>query len=50
MHNVKPYILTAGTVTNNLKGIIEMIIARINAFSFMGSVKGIPATGNSIYM
>ena len=43
MHKIKPGTLTTGTFKNNYKGTIERFVSRDNAFSFMGSVKGIPA-------
>ena len=43
MHKIKPGKLTAGTVKSNIRGAIEMFVARDNAFSFMSSVKGTPA-------
>ena len=43
MHKIKPGTLTVGKVKNNLKGTTERFVASDNAFSFMSSVKGIPA-------
>ena len=40
---IKPGTLTAGTVRSNFKGTIESFLARVNAFSFMSSVKRMPA-------
>ena len=40
MHKIEPGTLLAGTVKNNLKGIIERFVASDNAFSFISSVKG----------
>ena len=43
MTKIKPVTLTAGMVTNTLKGTIEKFVASDNAFSFLSSVKGTPA-------
>ena len=43
MHKIKPGKITAGTIKHNFKGTIERFVASANAFSFMSSVKGIPA-------
>ena len=43
MHKIKPGILRAGMVKNNVKGTIERFVASDNAFSFMSSVKGATA-------
>ena len=43
MHKRNPGTLTAGVVKNNYKETIERFVASDNAFSFMSSVKGIPA-------
>ena len=44
LHKIKPGTLTAGTVKSNFIGTIERFVARNNAFSYMSSVKGTPAT------
>ena len=43
MHKIRPGMLTAEIVKNNLKGIIERFVGSDNAFSFMTSVKGTPS-------
>ena len=43
MYKIKPGTLTAGTVRTNFKGTIARFQARVNAFSFMSSVKRMPA-------
>ena len=43
MHKIRPGMLTAEMVKNNLKGIIERFVGSDNAFSFMTSVKGTPS-------
>ena len=43
MTKIKPVTLTAGMVTNTLKGTIQKFVASDNAFSFLSSVKGTPA-------
>ena len=43
MYKIKPGTLTAGTVKNNFKGIIERYVGSDKVFSFMNSVKETPA-------
>ena len=43
MHKMKLGKLTTGTVKSSFKGTIERFVAKGNAFSFMSSVKEIPA-------
>ena len=43
MHKMKPCKLKTGTVKSSFKGTIERFVAKDNAFSFMSSVKEIPA-------
>ena len=43
MHKIKPGTLIAGTTKSNFKGTIEKFVVRDNGFSFMNSIKGIPA-------
>ena len=42
-HKVQPGALTAATVKNSFKGIIESFVANNKAFSFMSSFKETPA-------
>ena len=42
-NNIKPGIITAGTIKNNFKGTIERFVANDKGSSFMSSVKGTPA-------
>ena len=46
MQTIKPGTLAAGTAKSVFKGTIQSFIAKINAFSFMTSVKGTPAYWN----
>ena len=46
MQTIKPGTLAAGTAKSVFKGTIQSFIAKINAFSFMSSVKGTPAYWN----
>ena len=50
IYNIKPGILTAGTVKSNFKGTIERFLGRDNAISFMSSVKGTPIYWKQFYM
>ena len=43
MHKIKPGKIMAGTIKHNFNGTIERFVAVVYAFSFMSSVKGIPA-------
>ena len=49
MHKIKPGILKAGTVKNNLKGTIERFVASDYVFSFMSSVKGQPRSWKQFF-
>ena len=43
MHKIKPGKIIAGTIKHNFNGTIERFVSVAYAFSFMSSVKGIPA-------
>ena len=43
MNKTKPGLVTTGAVKSNFKGTIGRFVARDKTFSFMSSVKGVPA-------